>query len=293
MCGLLTFRLTFGREGLRADAMPLSSMQTPPPLPPSPSSLPQSAAPATGGVFTDFIEGFKGLPGRIKDNPKPQPLKWYDRFPVVFGSLFLFWPVGVLCVWLTKRFQQGDKARLTACGLVWGMVLGAFSPSEDQRNGPSPNTPGKASSSSRVAQGQTFRLGDFSYTIGQCYYKHEIGQRGFETLPSNGAFFLVVRYTIQNESRETQTVASDDFTLRDAKGREFSPSSKALTALMMSGANKDFILSELQPGLEHQTMTAFEVPESATHGGLFLIVPQKGLFSSGKREVVLSNIDNR
>lgn len=112
--------------------MPLSSMQIPPPLPPSPSSLPQSAAPNTGGVFSDFIDGFKGLLGRIKSSPRPQPFKWYDRRPVVFGSLLIFWPVGVLCVWLTKRFQQGDKARLTACGLVWGMMLGAFSSSEDQ-----------------------------------------------------------------------------------------------------------------------------------------------------------------
>lgn len=439
------------KEGLEAwqplrDVLPQSEAVQPPPLPVAPPSLPSvpasaQAVPTKGGdAFSIFIEGFKGLPGRIGSSPKPQPLKWYDRFPVVFGALALFWPLGIVCVWLTKRFESADKLRLTLIGLAWGFVLFLNSSStnasasatstagEPNASVPSKNADapastekkpvpyyraakelftskemresifaqnhdkwlsaaeklfneGKAvnaltilapfsdvlpdkksqdlyerirkarqeeasallqkaddagrgndpqlvslleeldflvtpsmwyrerldalkkrtekaeqtkrlvSSGNQLEQGQTFRLGKYSYNIGRCFYKNSIGPSGFETFPAGKAVFFVVHYSILNETQETQTVASDDFKLRDAKGRVFSPSSRALTALIMRGANKDFILSELQPGVEHQTMTAFEIPPDATVGGLILIVPEKGLMSSGKAEVVLNDID--
>lgn len=102
-------------------------MQTPPP-PTSPQPPPAGGDAFSRFVEEFFIEGFKSLPGRIRSSPKPEPLKWYDRFPVVFASLVLFWPLGVACVWLTKRFEQADKVRLTVAGVVWALVVAQISP---------------------------------------------------------------------------------------------------------------------------------------------------------------------
>ncbi len=97
-------------------------MQQPPPLPPSPSS-PESSPRISKDAFSIFVEGFKGLPGRILNSPKPQPLKWNDRFPIIFAALFFCWPIGILFVWLTKRFEKADKKRLTAVAVLWGLML--------------------------------------------------------------------------------------------------------------------------------------------------------------------------
>lgn len=79
---------------------------------------------------------------------------------------------------------------------------------------------------------------------------------------------------------------SDDFTLRDGQGREFAPATSALTALMMEGENKDFFLTEIQPGIEKESITAFEIPKTALSGDLILIVPEKG-FAGSKTVKVL------
>ena len=139
----------------------------------------------------------------------------------------------------------------------------------------------------RIGQFKNFKLGNFSYAIGECEMRNEVGPTGFGSVESGlNAVFVVVHYSIMNESNSTKTVVADDFLLRDAKGRQFRPSSRGITAFMMEeGSNKDFILSELQPGVERETATVFEIPDNALGSNLTLIVPQKGLFGSKAVEV--------
>jgi hypothetical protein len=139
----------------------------------------------------------------------------------------------------------------------------------------------------KTRQFQKFRLGDFSYEIKRCELRARLGNQFFPAKPGADAVFLVVRFTIANETKKTETVLSDDFTLRDGQGREFSPASKALTALMMEGENKDFMVSEIQPGVEKESLTAFEIPKTALSTKLLLIVPEKGLMGSKTVEVVV------
>ncbi len=135
--------------------------------------------------------------------------------------------------------------------------------------------------------GETFRLGDFSYRILGSRDEGYVGRPPLAVEAGLGGRFLIVRYSVTNESNKTRTVVSDDFILRDGKGREYRPAAKALTALLSSEENKDFLLSELQPGLQHVTSTAFEVPTQSIYGdgSLTLIVPEKGW--GGKRVEVL------
>ena len=139
----------------------------------------------------------------------------------------------------------------------------------------------------KIRQFQKFRLGDFSYEIKRCEVRASLGNQFFLAKPDADAVFLVVRFTIANETKKTETVLSDDFTLRDGEGREFSPASKALTALMMGGENKDFMVSEIQPGVQKESLTAFEIPKTALSTKLLLIVPEKGFLGSKSVEVIV------
>ena len=53
---------------------------------------------------------------------------------------------------------------------------------------------------------------------------------------------------------------------------------------MMAGNTKDFILTELQPGITKIAAQIFEVPDAAL-GTVRLRVPEKGIF--GKREMIV------
>ena len=98
---------------------------------------------------------------------------------------------------------------------------------------------------------------------------------------------MIVYFSILNNANETKVVLTDDFTLVDPQGRRYSPSSEANTALMMTSENKDFLLSELHPGVTKRTATAFEIPKDSLTSGLYLEIPEKGLLSTGKETVTI------
>ena len=141
---------------------------------------------------------------------------------------------------------------------------------------------------STFAAGDRVVLGDYAYTIHGHRTTRSIGDPDlFGAAAPQGATFLIVEYTIENLTNETQTVLADDFKLIDAQGRAFSSSSDATTALL-SESGQDFILSELQPGIPKKTQTAFLVPNVATEGDLRVRIPEKGIFSSGEATVRLT-----
>jgi hypothetical protein len=75
---------------------------------------------------------------------------------------------------------------------------------------------------------------------------------------------------------------TDDFKLVDAQGRTFNASAKANVALLQESRDKDFLISELQPGVTHQMMQGFEVPDSSLQSDLTVVIPKKGFWSSGE-----------
>lgn len=134
--------------------------------------------------------------------------------------------------------------------------------------------------------GDQIELGKFRYTITDAGARKQIGKGFTKVRPSQGATFAVFQYRIENIGNETATVMTSDFELVDAKGRKFRSSSKAQTALAMSG-NSDYILSELQPGLSTSGIVAFEVPFDAVVAKTTLVIPEKGLFGVGKANVTV------
>jgi tetratricopeptide (TPR) repeat protein len=131
-----------------------------------------------------------------------------------------------------------------------------------------------------------FRLGNFYYWIDEPAFKRCIGNSFTNTCAGAGATFVIVPYTIQNMGNETQTVVKGDFELQDSAGRTFRASSEVETTLLMSGGSRDFILSELHPGVQRTLKTGFEIPSGAT--GLKLVVPEKGILGFKRREIPLN-----
>ena len=185
-----------------------------------------------------------------------------------------------------------------AIGLFGFMVLGALSSSDDREKSDRPDSSETVSHSSQetsssttpdgqVGIGDEFTLGDYRYKISRTSDRSTVGNEFFKETASSGARFLIVNYTIENLTNESQTVMSDDFVLVDSKGRKFKPSSNANTALMTEDDDKDFILSELQPGIPRKMASVFEIPAGALSGSLTLEIPKKGFLSSGKELVKL------
>jgi hypothetical protein len=139
--------------------------------------------------------------------------------------------------------------------------------------------------------GERIELGGFAYTIQKVeatsVIKHMIGN----FMAGNNAIFYLVYYKIENIQQKTDVVMVDDLKLLDEKGRQFSPSADAATHLVMTG-KQELVLSQLQPGISKNTVTAFEVPEDAVSpDGPTLVIPEKGLLSTGKAVVVMPPVE--
>lgn len=101
-----------------------------------------------------------------------------------------------------------------------------------------------------------------------------VGDNQFDTAKAQG-IYKVVKVTLTNNQNDAITVDTDSFTLVDSKGRKFSPSTDAQTALEASSDSKQsFFLQQINPGITVTGYIAFDVPKDATglvmkaHGGM-------------------------
>lgn len=101
------------------DVCPLRA--APPPLPESPATTAASGS----NSFFDFFRAYRGMFRRVKSSPLPQPVQWFDRYPVVFPAAFLaffFFGLGLIPLLLTSRLSGGDKGRVSLIA-AWPLYL--------------------------------------------------------------------------------------------------------------------------------------------------------------------------
>ncbi len=182
----------------------------------------------------------------------------------------------------TKPAAKGNPVVGCLAILVIAIVIGAIASSHN-----TDDSSQKASSSAHRAIGESFALGDFTYRVDKVRTAHTLGNEFTHQTAAPEATYVIVYFSILNNANETKVVLTDDFTLVDPQGRRYSPSSEANTALMMTSENKDFLLSELHPGVTKRTATAFEIPKDSLTSGLYLEIPEKGLLSTGKETVTI------
>lgn len=222
-----------------------------------------------------------------------EPLKpWW-----VGVAMFLFFPVGFLLLAMHPQL----RARLSwwGAGIAWALIVVFAARQPDAPTPPeTPDKPGdhaiepspeRPPSPSTPGLGDSFTLGNFKYCINNVSTTRRIGKSLFGEFvgeeASAGAVFVIVSYTIENLASESQTVLSDDFKIEDSRGRTFKPASDANVALLMESDDKDFLLSELQPGLPRAMKQAFELPEQAIESPITVVVPEKGLWATGSKRV--------
>jgi hypothetical protein len=286
-------RATVAVGGPREPAM--RSAPVPPNAGPVPSLQPTVGTAPAGDAATATAGGGKGL------------------HPAAVGlALFLFFPLGFILLAMHPTLRS--KTAWWVAGVAWALLI-MLSPkaareekitddvAQEERSSSPAETPepSSAGSGSRVTPtkpkgthsvGDTFTLGDFKYTINGVSARKAIGTTAFgrfmgETA-SPGATFVIVSYTMENVGSESQTVLSDDFQIQDGANRTFKGSTKANVALLTESEDKDFLLSELQPGLPRTMQQAFELPEKVLEAPITIVIPEKGLFSSGKAKVQVS-----
>ncbi len=269
---------------------PLLSAPRPVPtaVPASVSPQPRSETATSNGTTTSAAAG------------KQIPPFW------VGISLLFFFPIGFLLLSMHPTLRS--KKAWWAAGVAWALLLMLAPRTERADTGDgggakgvapetaevkldSPSTEGTASTRPKGMHsvGDTFTLGDFQYCITGVNTSKAIGTTVFGEFmgerASPGAMFVIISYTIENLGSESQTVLSDDFKIQDSASRMFKPSSDANVALLTESDDKDFLLSELQPGIPRAMKQAFELPEKALDAPLTIVVPEKGFFTSGKAQV--------
>ncbi len=240
-------------------------------------------------VTADFDHADGEMPGATPQQPS------YCHWALLTLTTLICFPVTLILVrWKSTYSKRGKWAWTGACGLMFlAFVANGQSEREGAGSGNFAESRKEQTTSAPAAMGtwkvgDEFKLGDFKYKVVSTDRRSTVGDNQFfRKSASPGATFIVVSYTIENCSNESQTVMSDDFVLLDSSGRRFQPSSDA-NVMLLAGENKDFILSQLQPGVPRAMKTAFELPESAANSDMTLIVPEKGFFGSGDAKVKIS-----
>ena len=138
-----------------------------------------------------------------------------------------------------------------------------------------------------VDKNELFSLGQYSYIISDVTVVNSISDGFTVTRPPGGAKYVAAYYRIRNDGNTTTTVLSSDFKLDDGRGRMYSASSEAETALIFAGVDGDLIISQLQPGVWHKSVTAFLVPEEVAEGKFDIVIPEKGLFGTSEARIRL------
>ena len=127
-----------------------------------------------------------------------------------------------------------------------------------------------------ISLGNAFTLGSFAYQVDHVTMTSEIGNQSVSKRATEGASFVLIEFYVRNETSSTKTVDADDFFLiKDSRNRKFSPYTSANTILAMVYEDKDFILTELQPGLTKYMIVAYELPSDALAQNISVIIPGK------------------
>jgi hypothetical protein len=265
-----------------------------------PDGYPPGTPPGTpsyGGGYAPATQGHAAPPAA-----KPP---FYYTTPFLIGSFFCCWPVGVVLVLLSPSASKTGK--IAAAGFGGLCLIGSIVAATASKQAPPPASTATVPVTAAPAPtpepvvaarpappakkqpqlGEAFSLGEFQYVVKKVEITDTVGKSFSRKKAGPGATYVIVRYTIRNDGKETATVLADDFKIVDSQSRQFRPSSEANTALTFSEAGKDFILSEVQPGLTREMATAFEVPSDVASGVFDLVIPEKGLLGTDEVRITL------
>ncbi|MDZ4837411.1 MAG: DUF4352 domain-containing protein [Candidatus Melainabacteria bacterium] len=135
---------------------------------------------------------------------------------------------------------------------------------------------------SYVFIGEPVVLDDIEYVINSVKCGQSVGNNSYTSQSAeDGASFVVVGYTVLNKKKETTTFFPDmKLTAKD--NTIYSQDAKGQTAATMSGMNKDFLVSQLQPGITKKGLMVFELPKDKISQGFVISMSSASLFDRHK-----------
>ncbi|CAN5740966.1 hypothetical protein BH10CYA1_BH10CYA1_34810 [soil metagenome] len=120
----------------------------------------------------------------------------------------------------------------------------------------------------------TYVLDDnIQYAIDSIDKAKNLGKTSKGQTAKEGELFYIVRFRAKNNGSESPTVLTDNFQIRSADGRVFSPSEDGKRIIQVNGGSKELFASELKPGTENAFIAIFEIPIESMRSGADLIVP--------------------
>lgn len=135
--------------------------------------------------------------------------------------------------------------------------------------------------------GKAFRLGLYTYTIAGSQIATTLGGQRNPISADAGAEYVVVTFTVRNDSIRARELSTADLKIEDANGVTYAPSRPATALLQPSLDGSDEPLTDIQPGATKVLAVAFEIPETSLKQPLTLIIPEQGPFASRKASIPL------
>lgn len=135
------------------------------------------------------------------------------------------------------------------------------------------------------ALGKAFQLGPYTYTIAGYATAAALGERFSPVRASDGNEFVIVTFSICNDSSKSRVASTEGFVLEDARGAVYRACSQGGAAPRTPLTRGDLWLTEIQPGITKELAAAFEVPANSLKPPLKLLVFEQGLL--GSREAIV------
>lgn len=135
--------------------------------------------------------------------------------------------------------------------------------------------------------GTAFRLGLYIYTVAGVQTATTLGGQFKPVSAAPGAEYLIVTFTVRNDSIRARELSTADLKVEDANGVTYGPSREAAAVLRPSSEESDSWLTDIEPGVTKVLAVAFEIPEASLKMPLKLIVPEQGPVASRQASVVL------
>jgi hypothetical protein len=135
------------------------------------------------------------------------------------------------------------------------------------------------------ALGKAFRLGTYTYTIAGHQIVATLDSQFSPVRASEGNEYVIVNFSICNDSAKARVVSTEAFVLEDANGAVYRACSQGAAAPRTPLTKGDLWLTEVQPGVTKELAAAFEVPANSLKPPVKLLVFEQGLL--GSREAIV------
>jgi hypothetical protein len=137
------------------------------------------------------------------------------------------------------------------------------------------------------APGNAFRLGPYTYTITGHQAAAALDGRFSPASANPGNEYLIVTFSLRNDSTKPRVFSTDAFKLQDAGGGLYAACCQGAAAPRTELTRGDLLLTEIQPGATKRLAAAFEVPAASLTPPFKLLVFAQDLLGTHEATVDL------